>query len=374
MTHNPAIPTNGDSLLLATYEYRDESDRPLYRVCRYLPKSFRQQRWDEKLQTWIGGEGCMKDVPLVPYRLPEILALDKDRTLLVVDGEKDVDTAWAFGQPATCTPRGMDKWRDEFSERLKGRPIVVIIDRDGGKGKEQAEKVIESFARFEVKARAIELPGEGVKDLTDWVTKAHGTLKQLLDLMEEAIDWRKKFKVQPVNAVDLIPLIDAPIPYIVNPIIVRGSLTQIQGVPKGGKSAFSIYLSMCATECLWPYPQYMRAEGKLSVVYIAWEDPKIMMAKRLSLYAAGLGLDRMALPRNLTFLFGPDIFIEKADHLEALKAVVDEIKPDIMFIDTLSHIHLCDENASSEMKIPMKNLGRFATDSNIGVEIGRAHV
>jgi len=86
-------PTNGSSkILLATYEYRDEENKPLYRVLRYVGKSFSQERWDEKQNAFVSGEGTMRGVRRIPYRLPELLA--STGPVFVVEGEKDADTAW----------------------------------------------------------------------------------------------------------------------------------------------------------------------------------------------------------------------------------------------------------------------------------------
>ena len=54
------------------YVYRNENGDPLFRVKRYktqMGKTFVQERADGR--GWIGGEGCMQGVKLLPYRLPE---------------------------------------------------------------------------------------------------------------------------------------------------------------------------------------------------------------------------------------------------------------------------------------------------------------
>lgn len=210
--------------------------------------------------------------------------------------------------------------------------------------------------------RLKEDPQGAIDQLAEYASFAADALRG-----EFASDWKSVIKAKIVRAVDLAALIDAPIPYIVKPIIVEGSLTQIQGIQKGGKSAFSLLLSLCLATGTWPFPQYLAAAEPVEVLYLAWEDPEIMMAKRLSLYAAGLGFDRTFMPEKLTFLFGPDLFVEREDHDLALRAAIAELKPKVIFIDTLSHIHLCDENAASEMKIPMKNLARIAQDCGVGI-------
>lgn len=360
--HAPA-PTNGagpDKIVSAYYEYHDEKEKPLYRVTRYFPKTFRQERWDAGANAWVGGEGCMKGVRRVLYRLPEVLA--STGPVLILEGEKDVDNAWALGYPATCNVGGAKKWSNDYSESLKGRRCIIIPDQDPD-GEEHARQVHESLSSLGIRSRKVSIPA---KDLSAWISSG-ATKEDIEKALNTKPDWKKTFDSVPVNATELAEYIDLPIPYIVKPIIVRGSLTQIQGAPKGGKSAFSVYLSLCATTGIWPHPEHFNSPVPLKVLYIAWEDPKIMMAKRLSLYSVGLGLGRKMMPTNLNFLFGPDIFIEEDQSFEALKAACDELKPDIVVVDTLSHIHQAEENSSSEMKIPMKNLDRFAKESDIGV-------
>lgn len=179
--------------------------------------------------------------------------------------------------------------------------------------------------------------------------------------------WRESMGCEVVNATALAGLVDEPIPYIIWPLVVRGSMTQVQGLPKGGKSAFDVYLGLCASTGTWPYPQHLRADAPLNVMYIAWEDPKIMMAKRLSLYGQGLGFAKEFMPENLNFIFGPNLFVDTLTGASNLKAAITELQPDLVVIDTLSHIHTAEENSSSEMKIPMMALDRIAKETNIGL-------
>jgi hypothetical protein len=66
--------------------------------------------------------------------IDEAIALG--HTILVVEGEKDVENAWRIGLPATCNSQGASepdkkpKWKVEHSEQLRGADIVVIPDHD----------------------------------------------------------------------------------------------------------------------------------------------------------------------------------------------------------------------------------------------------
>jgi hypothetical protein len=204
-----------------------------------------------------------------------------------------------------------------------------------------------------------------------------GNSESLRDVIAKAADvaasngkpnWRDKLNVTPVPAMDLKPFIGKPIPYIVKPLIIRGSLTQIQGTQKGGKSAFANYIALCASSGKWPL-KHLKAEAPMRVVYISWEDVKHMMAQKLALYGAGMNFETQddCLPANLTYFFRPSISIEQLDHLDAMKEMVRELEPDIIIFDTLAHSHGCDENAASQMRLPMANLAALAEDCNIGV-------
>ena len=81
---------NAPRKIVATYGYTDESGRVLFECVRYEPKDFRQRRPDGH-GGWIWN---LRNVRLVPYRLPQVIAAD---TVYVVEGEKDVATLEGWG-------------------------------------------------------------------------------------------------------------------------------------------------------------------------------------------------------------------------------------------------------------------------------------
>ena len=119
-----------------TYDYLDEQGNLLFQKVRNPPgnaQRFWQRRPDGK-GGWINNT---KGVRKVLYRLPEVFeAIASERTILVVEGEKDADSLWRIGIPATCSPDGASdigkaaKWRMAYSESLGGADIVVIPDHD----------------------------------------------------------------------------------------------------------------------------------------------------------------------------------------------------------------------------------------------------
>lgn len=67
-------------------------------------------------------------IPL--YRLPELLAADPERTVLLVEGEKDVDQAIQAGLIATTNSRGAKGFQQHMVSWLAGRKVLIVADND----------------------------------------------------------------------------------------------------------------------------------------------------------------------------------------------------------------------------------------------------
>ena len=65
------------------------------------------------------------------YRMGEVkAAMAAGETIYLVEGEKDADTLWRLGRPATTNAGGAGKWTKADSEALKGADVIVIPDND----------------------------------------------------------------------------------------------------------------------------------------------------------------------------------------------------------------------------------------------------
>lgn len=178
----PPKPQATKPKLEATYPYTDEDDKLLFEVVRYDPKSFAQRRPDGK-GDWIWNLG---DVKRVLYRLPEVLqAKARGEAIFVVEGEKDVESLRNLGLCATTNPHGAGKWRDEYSETLRGSHVVIIPDRDEP-GRKHAEAVAKSLFG---KAESVKIVELDAKDVSDWLASG-GTRKELEALMAQAPQWQ----------------------------------------------------------------------------------------------------------------------------------------------------------------------------------------
>lgn len=154
----------------ALYNYTDEKGSLLYQVVRLPGKKFVQRRPGGKGE-WVWN---LNGVRRVLYNLPEVL---KAPSVLIVEGERDCETARELRLTATCNSGGAGKWRPECSEFLRGKRVCVICDADPPgvrHGRDVAASlldVVESVCLVEA------LPA--AKDLTEFVEKG-GTREALL--------------------------------------------------------------------------------------------------------------------------------------------------------------------------------------------------
>lgn len=158
----------------ACYVYRAEDGKPLRRKVRWEPGFKRGSKsftW-EKPGSGEGWTKCKGDGnPKVLYHSEQLpAAREAGATVWVVEGEKDADAAEALGLVAVTNPEGAGKtkWRKEYSEQLRGLPVVVVPDQDAP-GRAHGRAVAHSLHRIAASVHVLELPGEGVKDLSDWI-------------------------------------------------------------------------------------------------------------------------------------------------------------------------------------------------------------
>lgn len=172
--------------IVKEYIYTDADGRPIHKKIRYDPKEFRQQSLVNGKWKW-----GMNGVTPVLYRLPEVIAAIKaDAWIFQVEGEKDADNLVALGLAATTQTNGAGKWNASYSDTLQGARVAIIADKDDP-GRNHAEMVAEALAGKAAVVKVLELPGEDVKDASDWI-EAGGNADTLLAMVEAAEPWFKK--------------------------------------------------------------------------------------------------------------------------------------------------------------------------------------
>jgi len=125
----------------AVYRYRTMDGTLLYEV-RRIGYGHDKEIRPHKPDGTMGMPPCER----VLYRLDEVAAQVGTTAIAVVEGERDVDAAWAAGIAATTNVGGAGKWRDAYSTQLAGMgaQLIVVADDDDA-GHRHARSVVASL-------------------------------------------------------------------------------------------------------------------------------------------------------------------------------------------------------------------------------------
>jgi hypothetical protein len=87
--------------VLRSHVYRNELGEPIRKATKYQDGSWRQHGcFDGERKPTVKG------LPNIPYQLEELHSDHSDRLVFILEGEKDVDRAFAYGLLATCNVGG----------------------------------------------------------------------------------------------------------------------------------------------------------------------------------------------------------------------------------------------------------------------------
>ena len=178
---------DGRGPCVATYVYTDADGNPIARKLRFEPgangkkKDFAWERWhDGRWLKGLGENGNTAKVPL--YRLPRI----KDEPMVVdTEGEKDADESAKIDLPTT-TSGGTGSWREDHSEALRSKDVVIVADADEPGRKDAQEKAASLYDKA-ASVKVVEI--FGVKDLTEAI-QAGWTRDRLISLFTDAPEWK----------------------------------------------------------------------------------------------------------------------------------------------------------------------------------------
>ena len=301
-----------------TYDYLDEQGDLLFQKVRNPPgnaQRFWQRRPDGK-GGWINNT---KGVRKVLYRLPEVLeAIASERTILVVEGEKDADSLWRIGIPATCSPDGASdigkgaKWHMAYSESLGGADLVVIPDHDAA-GYAHADKTVKSSVPVAKRVRMLTLANHWPEcpkggDISDWLAAGH-TREQLDALIERAPDHGSAEKNDYRHPLKLTFFDEcseaAPKRWLIKNVIALGETSSWIAPPGRGKSA--LHSDICVHLAAGLDWRGHRTKGKFGVVYFAFERADLVK-RRNAAYAKRYGYKGLpiAVAAQIIDLMHPD--------------------------------------------------------------------
>lgn len=303
------------------YNYTDEQGRLLFQTVRYQPKTFKQRHSDGHAG-WIWN---LKGVPLVLYRLPTIQAATH---ILVIEGEKDVETACTLGLPegyaATTSPLGAGKWKAHYSECLRGKSVIICPDQDepGTRHGHQIAQALKGIAR---EILWLELPTG--KDLSEWAAPQR-TATDFHRLLNEARPFNPhNLQEGGLSLTSLKDLYDEPeqtVDWLVENLLPMGGVSVIGGKPKAGKSTTVRNLIICVAKGV-PFLNFPVTQGP--VIYCAFEEKREEVRKHFQ----DLGADSL-LPIESFIGQAPEGIVEK------IRISAQQLNPVLIVLDTLAKV------------------------------------
>jgi archaellum biogenesis ATPase FlaH len=232
------------------YRYTDGDGNALYEVIRdhfKLPdgsfvlgkagnpkKTFWQRRPDGR-GGYITGLG---DVAHTIYRRQAVeIAIAEGKTILLPEGEKDVETVEEWGFVGATNSGGAQNWSPALAAMFAGADVVILGDDDEA-GRKRVETIGMSLRGLAKRIRAIGSWG-GPKDVTDWKEAGH-TADELSAIVGQLPDWRPAPPKSQFGASTSRQMSTSKIVYdwLVKGLIERGGVFIVAGEKQAGKSFF----------------------------------------------------------------------------------------------------------------------------------------
>ncbi|HEY3373736.1 MAG TPA: AAA family ATPase [Candidatus Aquicultor sp.] len=350
--------------IIAEYDYKDAQGKLRYQIVRKVPKSFLLRRPDSN-----GGWLWNKDgIELIPYNLSAVVqAIEQNKFVCIVEGEKDADTLSRLGITATCNPFGAGKWPESFAQYFHGAHIAIIPDQDEP-GRLHGLDVARKLSGATKSIRIVDVPTG--KDVTDYIN-AGGTDASLKAIVKHTVELDIN-KVSPVPSlysnrdsgtlsIRRLRDIDEPAPmeFIVEDFVPENYPTMFYGDGGQGKS----YLILCLGSCVAEGKEFLdKSTKKGNVLYVDFELDEAEQARRAFKVARGLGLER---PPEGLFYFSP---VSQDKAVKDIGAIIDELvvliaEHDIKLtiIDSFGAAVAGDPESARDVTGLFRNLRRLGT-------------
>ena len=345
--------------MVATYDYTDESGKLIFQVIRFEPKEFKQRRPNGK-GGWIYN---LEGVEPVFYNLPEVV---KANTILLVEGEKDVETLRAIGLVATCNPMGAGKWKEAYNQCLKDKDVVIIPDNDEP-GLNHALNIASNLTGTAKTVKIVKLPGLPEKgDVTDYLGgHSRDSLLSLVNAEPEYPSSRVEPPAEPstkkgattemvlTKLSDLLNEPEEKTSWLLDGMLPTGGLSICAAKPKAGKSTWARDL---AYHVATGQPFMERNVCPGPVIYLALEEK------------------REEVKNHFRDMGGADapIYIfastAPADALEQLKKIIPEICPVLLIIDPIFKlVRVKDGNDYVQVQTALEPVLQLARDTKCHV-------
>lgn len=369
--------------IVATYDYENEQGKLLFQAVRYEPKGFSQRRPDGK-GGWVWN---LDGVRRVLFRLPELLAAHPSATVFVCEGEKDADRLRELGLVATTNPQGAGKWRDDYSQFLKDREVVILPDNDNA-GRNHAQTAAHSLYRVSASVKVLNLPGLSEKgDVSDWLN-AGNSVEHLCAMVDDLPQWTLETTslddAAPESERDEMPplfqtwaefsAIERKRGEQIIHELERGELGMLAAITNVGKSTLLRNLALMLA-CGRPFTPLTGFTKPRRVLLLDFETRAARFQNDITKMLAGFSTkERELISENLVIccdrmIEDEPLTLSNQQHFNFVVMQARAFKADIIVIDTLSAaFELRDENNNAEVATrALKPMIRLAREADAAV-------
>lgn len=138
--------------------------------------------------------------------------------------------------------------------------------------------------------------------------------------------------------------------WVIRGMVLRAAPNIIAGTPKSRKTMLALHMVISAAAGMPTWLERFPIMERCRVLVLSHEDSKRETRRRLWRLARGLGIDPRSLASNLRIADATEPFhFDHAQEMARMEATIQAWRPRIILMDSLSRMHVADENSKREM-------------------------
>ncbi len=277
-------------------------------------------------------------------------------TIYLSESESDADALTALGLVASCHGYGAaSNIKNDDLPTFK-RKRVPILEHNDEPGIKWASAQLQLLTLAGADAWIVHMP-EGTKDIRDYITA--GADRFAVEFLVSCFEPKDLIaETAPVLFERTPDFID----WILEPLISKGCIVQLQGTPKIGKSGFALLLALSCALGRWTSGRFNYVGGARRTLYLGYEDSARRMKRRARAYLVAMGVTDSFPDSLLMFQRAPTLDLGTDDGRARLEKIVRQNKLEVLVIDTLSWVATGNENDKSAMQPVLATLRYIAEE------------
>ena len=258
-------------------------------------------------------------------------------------------------------PQKSVQWLTAYDAAEKRAHAETGADRNGGLIPSRIEAALRA-GHQKRREQAAKVRLNRAFDADDAEAKT-AALAELTSISEERMNIeRPPFSL---SLADLAHLASEPIDWLVNDILIRGSVGFLGAYPKQGKT-WSVLDLLVAHSVGGDWWGRTVAQGRS--LYVAAEGGMRQIAKRFDMLCSGRQVNFHDVATRIQVRPEP-VFIDTKEGIRSLRADIRKQKADLAVIDPLARCHTKNENLSQDMDPVMTELRQIANREGVTILI-----